>query len=562
MSKPYQDNYGLDLLIVTVVPESDFMAQINANTRTTIILGLITLMIATGVGIITARSFPVPHQNTYRFVGIAEDITDRKQIELALTEAKDAAETANRAKSTFLANMSHELRTPLNAIMGFTQLMQRSSTFPADYQENLQIIYRSSEHLLTLINQVLDLSKIEAGRITLNQTVFDLYALLHDVETLFQIKARDKGLQLLFDYSDQVPQYVQTDAGKLRQVLINLLSNAFKFTQEGGISVRVARGIDVGETPTANQPDEITLQFEIEDTGAGMAAAELETIFDAFIQSQTGKQHQEGTGLGLSISREFARLMGGDMTVASQVEQGTVFRFEIRVKLADASQVPSQHPQQRIIALEPNQPCDRILIVDDRVDNRQLLIQLLNPLGFLLKEATNGKDAIAIWQNWQPHLIFMDMRMPIMDGYEATQRIKATTQGQATVIIAVTASTLDSEKAVILSMGCDGFIRKPFRDREIFDAIHHHLGVNYIYEQTTASTPPSPTPAYSLTPDSLAVLPAEWLQAFHQATMLGDIDLMLSLIEQIRTPHQSLANALAELTNRFELEKLLTLIGL
>lgn len=511
---------------------------------------------------IHARSFPVPHQNTYRFVGIAEDISDRKQIELALTDAKDVAETANRAKSTFLANMSHELRTPLNAIMGFTQLMQRSSTFPADYQENLQIIYRSSEHLLTLINQVLDLSKIEAGRITLNQTVFDLYALLHDVETLFQFKARDKRLQLLFDYSDQVPQYVQTDAGKLRQVLINLLSNAFKFTQEGGMSVRVARGIDVGETPTANQPDEIPLQFEIEDTGAGIATEELESIFEAFIQSQTGKQHHEGTGLGLSISREFVRLMGGDLTVASQVDQGSVFRFEIRVKLADASQVPSQHPQRRIIALAPNQPRYRLLIVDDRVDNRQLLIQLLNPLGFLLKEAINGEEAIAIWQSWQPHLIFMDMRMPIMDGYEATQRIKATTQGQATVIIAVTASTLDSEKAVTLSMGCDGFIRKPFRDREIFEAIHQHLGMNYVYEDLTASTPPSQTPTHSLTPDSLAVLPPDWLEAFHQATMLGDIDLMLSLIEQIRPDHESLANALAELTNQFELEKLLTLISL
>jgi len=511
---------------------------------------------------IRARSFPVPHQKTYRFVGIAEDITDRKQIELALTEAKDAAEAANRAKSTFLANMSHELRTPLNAIMGFTQLMQRSSTFPAEYQENVDVIYRSSEHLLTLINQVLDLSKIEAGRITINDTGFDLYALLQDVENLFQIKARKKKLQLLFDYSDDVPQYIQTDVVKLRQVLINLLSNAFKFTQEGGIWVKVSRGIDVGETPTANQPDEITLQFEIEDTGAGMAAEELESIFDAFIQSKTGKQHHEGTGLGLSISRKFVRLMGGDMTVASQVEQGTVFRFEIRVKLADVSQVPSQQLKRRIIALEPNQPCYRILIVDDQIDNRQLLIQLLNPLGFLLKEATNGKEAIAIWQSWQPHLIFMDMRMPIMDGYEATQQIKATTQGQATAIIAVTASSLDSQKAVILSMGCDGFISKPFRDGEIFDALHQHLGVNYVYEETTASTPPSQTLAHSLTPDSLAVLPADWLQAFRQATILGDIDLMLNLIEDIRTSHESLANALAELTNQFELEKLLTLIGL
>ncbi len=464
-----------------------------------------------------------------------------------LFKAKEAAETANKAKSTFLANMSHELRSPLNAILGFAQLMTRSQSLPQEHQENIGIINRSGEHLLTLINNVLDLSKIEAGRTTLNEQNFDLYRLLDDLEDMFQLRADDKHLQLLFERTTDIPQYVRTDEVKLRQILINLLNNALKFTKQGGISLRVGKDSEASK-----------LIFEIEDTGDGIAPDELDSLFEAFVQTKTGQQAQEGTGLGLPISRQFVQLMGGEMTVSSQVGKGTIFKFAIKVSIIVASDVKTKQPTRRVIALAPNQPRYRILIVDDKWNNRQLLLRLLNPFGFELKEAGNGQEALNIWETWQPHLIWMDMRMPVMDGYETTQKIKATTQGQATAIIALTASVLEEERAVVLSAGCDDFMRKPFREEDIFDAMNKHLGVRYIYEDNQTSTTSTEAERSELTPASLATLSPDLLANLRQAILELDLQSLLNFIKQI--PNPTLANALTELANRFQYDQLLGLI--
>jgi signal transduction histidine kinase/CheY-like chemotaxis protein len=477
-----------------------------------------------------------------RTLKLQHEIAERKQ-------AEQAAKQANQAKSTFLANMSHELRTPLNAILGFSQIMTRSQTLTGENQEYLGIISRSGEHLLTLINNVLDLSKIEAGKSTLNQISFDLYRLLDDLEEMFHLKADDKHLQLLFDCTPHVPRYVRTDAVKLRQVLINLTSNALKFTEEGGVFLRVSCQ-ELAPVPP-------TLTFEVEDTGAGIAPEELEHLFEAFVQTETGKRAQEGTGLGLPISRQFVQLMGGKISVESEVGRGTTFKFDIQIKVASASDI--QRPKsRRMIALEPNQTRYRILIVDDKWSNRQLLVTLLNPLGFSIKQACNGQEAIDIWQEYSPHLIWMDMRMPVMDGYEATKRIKETLKGQATAIIALTASSLEEERAVVLSAGCDDFIRKPFRDTDIFDIMSKHIGVRYIYEDSRDEI--STRVPDLLTPTALAALPAELLANLEEAMLDLNIELIDSTVDEIRRHDPALGDALALLADEFEFEEILALI--
>jgi CheY-like chemotaxis protein len=277
------------------------------------------------------------------------------------------------------------------------------------------------------------------------------------------------------------------------------------------------------------------------------------------MQTRTGQQSSEGTGLGLPIARSFVQLMGGEMTVSSQVGHGSLFKFDITVSVAETAQSQSQQPTRRVVALEPDQPIYRILIVDDRWDNRQLLIRLLSRVGFELLEATNGQQAIEIWENCSPHIILMDMRMPVMDGYEATKRIKATTKGQATAIVAVTASSFEEQRAVILSTGCDDFIRKPFREADIFDALRKHLGVSFVYDETAASPPSTQTDTDAITPDAIAALPADLVTNLYQAIIDGDKDLMLSLIDQIRSSNKPLANALTALVNNFRYKQLLNL---
>jgi PAS domain S-box-containing protein len=560
-----------------------------------------------------------------------QDITDRKRAEKILADyqhtletqiderteqlqqAALAAEAANKAKSTFLANMSHELRTPLNSILGFAQIMEGSSNFTAENHENLSIIRRSGEHLLALINEVLDLSKIEAGRMIIDPKDFDLYRLLDDLQDMFQMRAKNQDVQLLFQRNNDVSQYVRTDDVKLRQVLINILSNAIKFTEQGSIVVRVSqleksRIVDLLANPTvcidttksirefatdrtevatavlSDEAEDLTdervifLLFEIEDTGVGIASEELGNIFQAFVQTSSGQKAQKGTGLGLTITRQFVRLMGGEIIVESELERGTNFKLEIPVGVVNAANIPTPQINRELIGLEPNQPCYRILIVDDREDNRQLLVKILSPLGFAVREASDGCEAIEMWENWQPHLILMDLRMPVMDGYEATQEIRNRIQQREQEgerqengspipkIVALTASTIEGKRSSALSIGCDDFISKPFRKTDIFDTLHKHLGVKYLYSYSTDFIPTGDRHNQSEAPSNavlayLPALPAEWIENMRQVIRSADFDLIARTIEELRYDHPEFTGILQDHLNNFDYQTILTLIA-
>jgi len=480
------------------------------------------------------------------------------ETNVQLKAAKEASESANQAKSIFLANMSHELRSPLNAILGFAQVMTRSRTLPLEYREHLAIINRSGEHLLTLINQVLDLSKIEAGRMTLNLADMDVYHLLDELADFFRLRAQQKGLQLVFTRQPDVPRRIRTDEVKLRQVLINLLNNALKFTQHGGVTVRVTCQ-ECKREAFARQSSALTLLFEIEDTGPGIAPEELGHLFEAFVQTSTGRQAQEGTGLGLPISRKFVQLMGGDITVQSALGKGTTFAFAITCDVGATADEPPTPVARSVIALADGQPCYRLLAVDDISENRQLLMALLQPLGFEMREAANGQEAVDLWQAWQPHLIWMDMRMPVMDGYEAAQRIKQTVQGQATVIVAFTASAFEEERVMVLSAGCDDFLRKPFHEQDVFDMLAKHLGVRYVYADEPPASPVASGERYRLDAAMLNGLPSDMLANLRAAADTADMELAQFVIARIRPLNAPLADALAELVDKYRFDLLLTL---
>jgi PAS domain S-box-containing protein len=493
-----------------------------------------------------------------------------------LEKARDAAEAANRAKSEFLANISHELRTPLNAILGFTQVMSHDVTNPK-HQEYISIINRSGKHLLKLINDVLEMSKIEAGRHRLNSTQFDLYHLLDTLHEMLLLKAQMKQLKLSFQIAPEVPQYIKTDEGKLCQVLLNLLGNAIKFTDVGQVTLRVCK------QPQSNSPTAIALRFEVEDSGLGMTAEEVKELFIPFAQAYAGQQSSEGTGLGLAISQKFVQLMGGTIAVESTPHQGSCFCFDIVVIPVSSPSVAIAPPSQRIISLAPDQPTYRILVVEDRPENRQLLMELLAPLGFDVRLVTNGAEGIESWRNWHPHLIFMDMRMPVMDGYQATRRIRAEEQALRvaladaltrtypppsqpfpTKIIAVTSNAFEEDRIAILANGCNDFISKPFQEEIMFLKLQQHLGVRYVYDKSESfitNHASFQAPDQNLLLRALKTMSETWINQLWEAAIQGRDTIILELIRQIPQEHGELINELERLNQSFQFEHMINLLS-
>lgn len=475
------------------------------------------------------------------------------ESESRLRKARDAANEANRAKSTFLANMSHELRTPLNAILGFSDMLGRDAEITGDKKEKITIINHSGEHLLEMINDVLDLSKIEAGRIELEPQAFELPKMLQDIGRMFEARAESAGLNFNLELAPSLAQYITSDISKLRQILFNLLGNSVKFTTKGSFTLRAKT------EPIKNKPDISLLTLEVEDTGPGIATEQLDHIFEPFVQVKRSKSNIKGTGLGLSISKSFVDLLSGKIKASSEIANGSIFTVSIPVKLAQAAEADTMSSiRPNVLRMALGQPAWRILVVEDSPENRLLLTSTLKQAGFDIREAENGEEAVSIFQEWEPHLIWMDMRMPVMDGYEATAKIRELPGGDAVKIIAITASAFKEQREQHFAAGCDEVVHKPVQSHEIFDAMEQQLGVRYIYEKEKKAI--LTEPSIILNEEIMSRLSVELREALRQPAQYLDIAATKKVIARIRKVEPKVANELQTLVDEFSFDQIMKLL--
>ena len=484
----------------------------------------------------------------------AEDITEQKQAEEKLqifaqqideknSELVDAlviAKDASRAKSEFLAKMSHEIRTPMNAILGFAQVLKRDTGLTDKQMEYLETITRSGGHLLQMISDILDMSRIEAGRLKIEPSDFNLRSMIAYMKELFAQRMKGKGLCFTVEQDPSLPSSVRGDEGKIQQIILNLLSNAFKFTEHGGVTLRVHADHKVCSSG-------YLLVVEVEDSGPGIEAEQLERIFEEFHQAKLGKKIG-GTGLGLAISRRYVDLMGGSLMVSSDVGKGSLFRLEVQLEHSEGSD--DHHlPLHRIIGLEEDQKPIRLLVVDDKPDNRRLLCELLEPLGFELLNAENGAEGLKKTEQWQPHAILLNMRIPVMDGYAMVRQIRLNPTCREVFIIAITASAFDDDRQEVFSAGVDEYLRKPFQPNELFGILEKGLGLNYLVaesddaslcEQGIESAPPR--------------LPTALVASLQEAAEGGDVLQLQMIGDELLQIDANAAEALKRMISRYDYE--------
>ena len=488
-----------------------------------------------------------------RLIGVVHDITARKHAEEQIQEAREAAEKASNAKSEFLANMSHEFRTPLNGILGYTQILRRDPNLKPKQRRAIDTIHHSGEHLLDMINDVLDLAKIEAGKVELEPSGFLMQRFLQVVVDMACIRANQKGIAFLYEEADNLPQSIYADEKRLRQVLLNLIGNAIKFTEKGQVAFRVEAK---GQRQRVEDERSLILydiRFTVEDTGIGIPTEKFEQIFLPFEQVSDKRFQSGGTGLGLTISQKIVRLMGSELQVRSTPGAGSAFWFDLTLpgetRALDAT--PSQYERQIIIGYTGSRR--KVLVVDDKPENRMVLQDMLHPLEFELTEARNGEEAIQQALEFRPDVILMDLIMPVLDGFEATRKLREIPMFKQTMIIGTSASAFEETRQNSMLVSCDAFLTKPVHLDDLLHLLEKHLRLEWVYA-------PLPTATRKKSAAEVQTLPPkEELRALYDAAKIGDILELRSHLQRLEREDdtfQAFVEELRHLVDTFQLQEI------